>query len=111
LQALLKTIIDGIREDFGQPVSLIRLLADHPEIRVSLDTPPPFIAAESIVPWHELGTAPYAHHPHRERGTLLGWKMRDKDNYGSFTLHRPEYEQIGHREITEHWACDYAFRY
>lgn len=106
MQALLKTIIDGIREDFGQPVSLMRLLAVHPEIKVSLDMPASCIAAESVVKWHELGAAAYTHHLGRDRGMLLGWKVSDKYHYGSFTLHRPEYEQIGHCEITEDWTCD-----
>lgn len=106
VQALLKTIIDGIREDFGQPVSLMRLLAEHPEIRVSLDTPPPCIAAGSVVQWHELGAAPHTSYPRRERGTLLGWKLHGKHHYSSFTLHRPEYEQIESCETDDHWTCD-----
>jgi hypothetical protein len=84
----------------------MRLLSEHPEVRVSLDTPPTSIAADSVVQWHELGTAPYTYHPRRKRGTLLVWKMRNKYDYGSFTLHRPEYEQISHHESTAHWTCD-----
>lgn len=111
MQALLKTIIDGIREDFGQPVSLIRLLQEHPDIRVPLDEPkPPCIAAESIVPWHELGASFHHHHGHHlsrsKPGTLMGWHRRDKYSYGSFLLHRPEYAVIGQRQIDDNWVCD-----
>lgn len=111
MQALLKTIIDGIREDFGQPVSLIRLLQEHPDIRVPLDDPkPPCIAADSIVPWHELGASfhhHYSHHLSRSKpGTLMGWHRRDKYSYGSFLLHRPEYAVIGQRQTDDNWVCD-----
>lgn len=106
MSTLLKTIVDGIREDFGQPVSLMRLLAEHPEIRVSLDDPPPCIAAESIVQWHKLGQVPYTDYSRRKHGTLMGWKLHDKYHYSSFTLNRPEYEQIGKQEVIEHWTCD-----
>lgn len=106
MQALFKTIIDRIREDFGYPVSLIQLLEEHPDICVPLDSAKPCIAARSIVQWHELGEPHYSHWPRRERGTLLGWKMCDKSHYGSFTLHRPEYAQIGLCEIANEWACD-----
>jgi hypothetical protein len=110
MQALLKTIVDGIREDFGHPVKLIRLLQEHPDIRVSLDDPKPCISAESIVRWDELG-APFHHHyghylSRWKRGSLMGWKQRDKYSYGSFILQRPEYAQIGQRQIDVNWMCD-----
>lgn len=111
MKSLLLKIVDGLREDFGHPVSLIRLLQEHPDIRVPLDGPkPPCIAAESIVPWHELGASfhhHYGHHLSRSKpGTLMGWHRRDKYSYGSFLLHRPEYAVIGQRQIDDNWVCD-----
>jgi hypothetical protein len=103
---MLSKLIDGIRENFGHPVSLVRLLEEHSEIRVSLDAPAPSIAADSTVPWHELGRA---HDPRRdlhEQGSLRGWRQRGKYDYGTFTLHRPEYAQIGQCEVVENWVCD-----
>lgn len=106
MRSLFKTIVDWFGEDFGYPVSLIRLLEEHPDIRVPLDTTKSSIDARSIVPWHELGQPDCSHWPRRKHGTLLGWKMRDKYRYGSFTLYRPEYAQIGQCEIIDDWACD-----
>lgn len=103
---MLAKLFDDIRENFGHPASLIRLLEKQPEIRVSLDAPEPSIAAESIVQWHELGQAHYQQWPRCEQGSLMGWTQRGKYDYGSFTLHRPEYAQIGRREVIDSWVCD-----
>ncbi|MGA3347318.1 MAG: DUF6685 family protein [Terracidiphilus sp.] len=102
----MNNIVGRIQETFGYPASLVRLLAEHSEIRVLLNAPSSCIDAESVVKWHELGTAPCAYFPHPGHSTLQGWKLRDKHNYGSFTLHRPEYDQIGLCESTEQWTCD-----
>lgn len=110
MQALLKGIIDGIREDFGQPVKLIRFLQEPENLQVSLDDPAPCISAGSVVRWHELGKT---HHYHNSRflsgfehGALMGWKREDRHGYRSFILHRPEYAQIGQQQTLEDWPCD-----
>lgn len=106
MKALLTKVFEGFQEDFGHPVKLIRLLQDHPDICVSLNAPAPCIDAYSIAPWHELGESKHLYGPSRERGSLMGWKQRDKHSYGSFILHRPEYAQIAQRAIVEDWGCD-----
>lgn len=106
MPSLFKKMTDSIREDLGAPVSLLRFLAEHPEIRVPLEDAPRCIDADSIVCWNDLGESQYDHYPSHRRGTLHGWKMRGKCEYGSFILHRPEYEQLGQREIMENWTCD-----
>lgn len=85
---------------------LIRLLQDQPTIAVSLDGPGHDISVESVVQWHELGLSPHPMLAPRERGSLMGWRQRDRNTYGSFTMYRPEICQIGHKEVTEEWACD-----
>ncbi|WP_189836603.1 DUF6685 family protein [Sulfuriferula sp. AH1] len=105
MHPLLNTIYNSIRKDSGFPVSLMRLLEQHPDIRVELSDPAPCIAAASVVPWHELGTPPVLDWPRRNRGDLTGWKATG-DHYESFQLHRPEYDQIGQREIMDNWVCD-----
>lgn len=105
MQALLKTIIDEIRENLGHPVKLARLLGEHPDIRVSLDAPAPCISSNSVVQWDALGCSSYPQWPRRKQGSLMGWKMLGND-YGSFILHRPEYSKIVQCEITENWVCD-----
>lgn len=106
MKALLTKVFESFQEDFGHPVKLIRLLQDHPDICVSLNAPAPCIDAYSIAPWHELGESKHLYGPSRERGSLMGWKQRDKHSYGSFILHRPEYAQIAQRAIVEDWGCD-----
>lgn len=109
MQALLNSFIEGLR-GFGHPVKLIRLLEENPDICVSLDGTAPCIAAESVVPWHELLARRHdpdcLYPPHCEQGALHGWKQRDRYSYGGFSLHRPEYAQIGQRRIDDIWACD-----
>jgi len=65
MQALLKRVVDGIREDFGQPVSLCRMLAAHPQTRTALEAPAPCIHASSVPRWHELGMYPPLGGPRR----------------------------------------------
>jgi hypothetical protein len=38
MKALLQQVVESFQEDFGHPVKLIRLLQEHPDICVSLET-------------------------------------------------------------------------
>lgn len=105
MQAILKSLVDGIREDLGSPVRLLRLLADAPQMRVALDAPPACIASTSVPQWHELGTYSPLQFPGRKRGLLLGWREAS-GRWESFYQERPEYAQIGHLEATEGWSVD-----
>lgn len=107
LQSLLKTFINGLREEFGYPASLIRLLASHPQICVSLPEPASNISARSVVPWHELGAPPVLHWPRRDRGFLMGWHASGS-HWQSFSIECPAYADIGRLEITDTWYCDVA---
>lgn len=93
---LLTTIVDGLREDFGQPATLLRLLQTTPELRVDLPPPPLSIDATSIVRWHELGIPSPLEWPRRNPGVLRGWKASG-NYYDSFTVARQEYTQLGQR--------------
>lgn len=97
MKDLLTKLVDGVREDLGQPVTLLRLLEAQPEIRVELRVPPQSIAAESIVRWHELGKPDLMAWPRRDYGELRGWRDA-RGSYSSFTLTRPEYAQLGQRD-------------
>jgi hypothetical protein len=105
MQALLKRVVQGIREDFGQPVSLRRALAAHPRLRASLDVPKPCIDAASVPRWHELGVHAPSGLPRRERGFLLGWHF-SAGRWQSFHLVRPEYAQLAHCQVELNWCCD-----
>uniref|UniRef100_UPI003F799567 DUF6685 family protein n=1 Tax=Chromobacterium amazonense TaxID=1382803 RepID=UPI003F799567 len=93
---LFTTIVDGLREDFGQPATLQRLLQAAPELYVDLQPPPLSIDAASIVHWHELGIASPLDWPRHSPGVLRGWKASGS-YYDSFTVARHEYTQIGQR--------------
>jgi hypothetical protein len=100
------TIINGLREDFGQPISLIRMLSTYPKIRVTLGEPSPCIDADSVPRWHELGNYPVLEWPQRDCGVLTGWKVDRDQQWRSFQIERPEYAQLGQRDITPVWSCD-----
>ncbi|WP_315534129.1 DUF6685 family protein [Delftia acidovorans] len=105
MKALLKQVVAGICEDFGNPVRLRRMLAEYPQIRVVLAEPLPSIAASSVPPWHELGKHPLLGDPRRSRGTLSGWRY-SSGVWQSFERFYPEYDQIAHCEIEHDWGCD-----
>lgn len=102
---LAKRVIEGIREDCGQPVSLCRALAAHPQMRAALEAPAPCIHASSVPRWHELGVYSPLGGLRRQRGFLLGWHATG-GGWQSFHLIRPEYAQIAHCEIEQSWCCD-----
>lgn len=105
MPALLQTIADGLRSTFGHPVGISQLLAAYPQIRVTLDDPTPCICAGNVPRWHELGTDFVLRWPRTEHGTLTGWRAVG-NQWQAFKLDRPEYAQIGQREITRQWHCD-----
>lgn len=108
MNLFISAICDRIKEDLGHPVSLLRLLEDQPDIRVSLEVDTKSIAASSVVPWHELGTPPVMDWPRRPRGFLMGWTKSPDNQYRSFQVTRPEYAEIGLCEIIQNWECDIA---
>ncbi|WP_144023164.1 DUF6685 family protein [Burkholderia sp. AU15512] len=102
---MLKWFFDEIREELGQPVKLRKLLATKSNVRVNLGAPSPCIRASSVIAWHRLGEADVSHWPMLRRGTLRGWKHVGGQYYG-YEIHRPEYEQIGVKEVVKGWRCD-----
>lgn len=96
---------NAISEDLGRPMTLLRLIDEHPDLRVQLIEPEPVIAADSIVHWQDWGGQPLDHWPRRKRGTMLGWR-HSAGYYSSFELHRPEFENLGWCEVDDHWNCD-----
>lgn len=102
---LIKKVVDGVREGFGNPATLQQLLRDCPDIRVSLAEPARCIDAQSIPLWHELGTQPVLEWPRRDRGQLMGYRSSG-GRWESVVIERPEYSQLGQRSILESWSCD-----
>lgn len=100
-----KFIFNSIREELGRPMTLLRLIDEHPEMRVQLAEPDSVIAADSIVKWHDWGNQSSMDWPRRERGTMMGWRQSN-GYYSSFEIHRPEFQNLGRCEIVNQWRCD-----
>lgn len=107
VRRLFKALIDGVREDWGYPVKLHRLLSDQSQIRVTLDDASPCISVSSVAQWYDLGQL---RHPHLwkvgKQGELMGWGPRGRYGYGSFMVLRPEFAQIAPLQIVKDWVCD-----
>lgn len=109
MHSLFGVIPDHVLEYFGHPASLIRLLEQYPDLRVDLSAPSPSIGVSNIVQWHKLGdTSASSFGLRQQRGTLMGWKVTGDDHYRSCRLHRPEFEQMVHKQIVDDWECDIA---
>lgn len=106
MHAILSSLFDGIREDFGYPVKLVRLLEERKDICVDLRPPSLCIDARRVVRWDQLGEPPAFPSSTHKRGILFGWKWRESHHYGSFQLSRPEFNQLGHCDIKDDWECD-----
>src|SRR3990167_3388354 len=55
MQTMLNRFVEAVREEFGHPATLCRMLAAYPQIRINLDEPESCIHASSVPCWHELG--------------------------------------------------------
>lgn len=102
---LVTLIYDSVREDLGVPVKLLRLLDEHPGIRVEIHEPVRVIAAGSVVAWHDWGKPSPFRSVRHTAGWLMGWK-RSGAHYSSFESHCPALANFGRCDITEKWVCD-----
>jgi hypothetical protein len=105
VNALFKTIFDGIQDNLGRPASLCRVLETRPELRAAIEEPPRALAARSVVHWHEWGAAPALNWPPRTRGRITGWRYAG-GRYSSFHLMREEFAQFGYCRRDDDWECD-----
>ncbi len=101
--ALLERTVERIRESFGHPVRLRRLLQERPEIRIPLPAQPQSIWMEDVFPWHQreqacrqAGTSP---------GVLFGWQLHG-DHYSSFSTFVPALASMTSSRQTHAFMCD-----
>lgn len=99
------TLLDRFREDFGEPRSLRRLLAEQPCIAEPLAMPRQGVSANAVVCWHEWGAIGSLSWPRLRPGEVRGWGPSG-NRYASFTVHRPEFTQFGRCKEVKHWHCD-----
>lgn len=104
--AVLEFIATRIREDLGQPASLIKLIKTH-EVRVDLPAPARSISSDSVVRWDLLGQTfePWLRHL-PEKGLLNGFRAQSGNHYGHFELTRSEYASLVRKEVADDWTCD-----
>ena len=95
----------AICEDFGRPIRLERLMNENPNMRVQFTDPKLVIDANKIVKWQDWGGQPLYDWSHRKRGTMLGWRQ-SAGSYGSFEMHRPEFESFVRCDVLDQWSCD-----
>lgn len=101
MQTISSSIWEGIRNAFGDPASIRRVLATHPRMRASLRAPARTISARNVPSWHELGTPPLLGWPRRAKGHLVGWTASGGDGWQSFHIVRPEYARLARCQITQ----------
>lgn len=101
MQTISSSILEGVRNAFGDPASIRRVLATYPHMRTSLSAPARTISARTVPSWHELGAHPLLGWPRREKGHLVGWKASGQDGWQSFHIVRPEYARLARVKITQ----------
>lgn len=109
---MLARLFDSVREHFGYPATLDRMLtldrlaADEASLRFPLDLPKPCVAMASVVPWHNFAEARNSWLHARVPGRLTGWRQSGRGDCRMFTIHRPDIIQLGQCEVIENWTCD-----
>lgn len=99
LQALNNPFLDPIRDAFGDPASLRRALAAHPQVLASLDPPPVSIYVGSVPSWGQLGSINRVAYLSQPEGELRGWRWTGEQWLG-FPIFRSEYARIARCEQT-----------
>ncbi|QOI07927.1 DUF6685 family protein [Pseudomonas savastanoi] len=105
LNPLLTKLVDSLREDFGNPIGLRKLIAEMPHLRVRVDDIPAVIAEPSVVHWHEWSSFDTDRWPRGATGRLNGWKMYG-GQYASDSREIEPLKQLCIRTVHEDFACD-----
>lgn len=93
---------DSIRESFGYPITLLRLLDKYPNINVPIAEQKSVINAHSVTQWQNFCDHPFLAN---KTGTLNGWRYF-AGYYESFQHHLPEIENFCRCEVIKNWSCD-----
>lgn len=98
-------ILDSIRETFGTPARLLRLLAERPAIRIPVGEAHGAIDAGGVVPWHEWGSHASEQESSRVPARLKGWRNAG-GRYVCFEASLPALAMLGQHRISANWTCD-----
>lgn len=105
IKPLMSKLFDHLREDFGNPVGLRKLIAEMPHLRVRVDDIPAVIAEPSVVHWHEWSSYDPSNWPRGATGRLTGWKMYGSQ-YASDSREIEPLKQLCIRKVHDEFACD-----
>lgn len=105
IKPLAQKLIDSIREDFGNPMGLKRLIEKAPYLRARIDDVPDVIAASSVVRWHEWSSYSTDQWPRGSTGRLIGWKMYG-GQYASDSVDIPALKSLCIRTQQDDFECD-----
>ena len=95
-----RTLFDWIREDFGYPIRLQRMLKDFSNISADFSEIKPNIDASSVPPWHRFGSEING------GARLDGWRYEKGYGWRGFNIECPALADIGRVEVTKKWTCD-----
>jgi hypothetical protein len=102
-----RAVSDRVREQFGVPVSLRRLLADNAsKLQVALEIAPGAVAVGSVTRWHEWGEAWRDEGESFQAGELRGWKTQRNFRYCAHRQVNPELLSLGTCVREPRWHCD-----
>jgi len=104
MRELTISVVDDIRQSFGSPIKVSKLLAKYPSLIMTLEEPQRSISAYSTVPWHEFGYDFGLTFPRKRKGVLTGWKW--SGYWHSFSVQREEYDRIEVEKTQENWTVD-----
>jgi hypothetical protein len=103
MRTILQIISDHVRESFGNPVRLRRLLGEHPDFRGDLLAPADNIDMDCVPQWHHLAAS--SARRRKDRIELMGWRI-ENNHQVSFTKYSAALDNLVRRTSTDTWSCD-----
>lgn len=92
----IRALLDAVREVWGNPMTLRRVLDAHPELRADIGHVPRTVAASSVIDWPNW--AHHAQHVHLWHYTPSGYRAE--------AIHLPSLGQLAQMREIQSWACD-----
>ena len=107
LKAAAQRVLDSIKEAFGHPSSLVKLITEEPGLNKPLVEYEKGISSAEVVKWHEFGNLSYER-SRPSKGSLNGFGhcLGANRNYGGVSLRREELLNLGTTQEVERWECD-----
>lgn len=107
LKAAAQRVLDSIKEEFGHPSSLVKLITEEPALNKPLVEYEKGISSAEVVKWHEFGNLSYERN-RPCKGSLNGYGhcLGANRNYGGVSLRREELLNLGTTLEVERWECD-----